>query len=110
MKIASIFENLHIEKRVAITPETAKKYISLGFEVLLPNGFASHLGFSNDEYSKLGVKILDDEKEILANANILVQLGLLSEEKFLLMKEKQTLVGVLNPYENKEKLDTILWI
>ena len=50
--------------------------------------FAAHLGFSNDEYSKLGVKILDDEKEILANANILVQLSLLSDEKFLIKKIK----------------------
>ena len=108
MKIASILENLQIEKRVAITPETAKKYIDLGFEVLLPKGFAAHLGFSNDDYSKLGVKILDDEKEILDNANILVQLSLLSDEKFLLMKENQALIGVLNPYENKEKLNTLV--
>ena len=35
MRIASILENLNIEKRVAITPEIAKKYISLGLEVSL---------------------------------------------------------------------------
>ena len=34
MKIASILENQKIEKRIAITPEIAKKYISLGLEVL----------------------------------------------------------------------------
>ena len=33
MKIASTSENQNIEKRVAITPEIAKKYISLGIEV-----------------------------------------------------------------------------
>ena len=35
MKIASILENQTIEKRIAVTPEIAKKYISLGLEVLL---------------------------------------------------------------------------
>ena len=35
MRIASILENQKIEKRIAITPEIAKKYISLGFEVSL---------------------------------------------------------------------------
>ena len=35
MKIASISENQKIEKRIAITPEIAKKYISLGFQVSL---------------------------------------------------------------------------
>ena len=44
MKIASILENQKIEKRVAITPQIAKKYISLGIEVLLPENYASHLG------------------------------------------------------------------
>ena len=37
MKIVSILENQNIEKRIAITPEIAKKYISLGFEVSLAN-------------------------------------------------------------------------
>jgi NAD(P) transhydrogenase subunit alpha len=44
MKIASISENQEIEKRIAITPEIAKKYLSLGFEVSLCENYASHLG------------------------------------------------------------------
>ena len=35
MKIGSIVENLDLEKRVAITPEIAKKFVSNGFEVSL---------------------------------------------------------------------------
>ena len=35
MRIVSVSENLNIEKRIAITPEIAKKYISLGLEVSL---------------------------------------------------------------------------
>ena len=82
MKIASILENQKIEKRIAITPEIAKKYISLGFEVFLFENYGAHLGILDDEYKKLGVKISNDEKEILNNANVIVQLGLLSGEKF----------------------------
>ena len=44
MKIASILENQKIEKRIAITPEIAKKYISLGLEVSLAENYGSHLG------------------------------------------------------------------
>ena len=57
MKIASILENQKIEKRVAITPEIAKKYISLGLEVLLPENYGSHLGFNDEEYKELGASI-----------------------------------------------------
>ena len=57
MKIASILENQKIEKRIAITPEIAKKYISLGLEVSLPENYGSHLGIKDDEYKELGVSI-----------------------------------------------------
>ena len=33
MRIGSILENQNIEKRIAITPDIAKKYIALGFEI-----------------------------------------------------------------------------
>jgi NAD(P) transhydrogenase subunit alpha len=37
MRIVSVSENKKIEKRIAITPEIAKKYITgLGFELLYP--------------------------------------------------------------------------
>ena len=108
MKIASILENQKIEKRIAITPEIAKKYISLGLEVSLPENYGSHLGIKDDEYKELGVSILKDEKEILTGADIIVQLGLLDDGKSSLLKENQTFIGVLNPYDNKDKINDLV--
>ena len=108
MRIVSILENKKIEKRVAITPEIAKKYIALGFEVSLSENYAEHLGFNDNEYKELGVKISKDEKEIITSADVIVQLGLLPENKISQIKENQTLVGILNPYNNKEKIDTLV--
>jgi len=45
--------------------------------------------------------------EVINLSNIIVQLGLLSEDKYSLIKEDKTLIGVLNPYDNKEKLDKL---
>ena len=108
MKIASILENQKIEKRIAITPEIAKKYLSLGFEVTLSENYGSHLGINDEEYKELGVLTLNDEKEIIINADIIVQLGLLSDDKNSLLKENQSFIGVLNPYDNKEKIDKLV--
>ena len=108
MLIGSILENQNFEKRIAITPEIVKKYISLGFELSLVENYGSHLGFKDKEYSDLGVKFLKNEKEILENADLIVQLGILSDEKISLIGEKQTLIGVLNPYENKDKLQAMV--
>ena len=95
------------DKRIAITPEIVKKYISLGFEIFLVKNYGSHLGFSDNEFLDVGVKF-KDEKEIVKNSNIITQLGILSDEKLSMMSEKQILIGVLNPYDNKDKLQTLV--
>jgi len=107
MKIVSILENQNIEKRIAITPEIAKKYIALGMEVSLPINYGKHLGHQDSEYSKIGVIISKDEKEIISNADVIVQLGLPSDEKNTLIKENQNLIGILNTYDNQDKLNNL---
>ena len=106
MKIGSILENHNIEKRIAITPEIVKKYISLGLEVCLIENYGSHLGIKDEQYKNIGANILRDETEVL-NSDIIVQLGMLSDDKSSILKENQTIVGVLNPYNNKEKLENL---
>ena len=85
MKIASISENKSIEKRIAITPEIAKKYISYGFELFLTKNYGDHLGFKDEEYESLGVKLSSDQKEVLVKGDIIIQLGLLSDENLSLL-------------------------
>ena len=108
MRIVSILENQNIEKRIAITPEIAKKYIGMGFEVSLSENYANHLGIKDEEYKELGVKTSNNDNEILNSADIIIQLGLLNDEKISKIKENQILIGVLNPYDNKDKIDDLL--
>ena len=104
MRIGSIQENQNIEKRISITPEIVKKYTSLGFDVCLSENYGSHLGINDKQFKDVGVNIIKNETEILNSSDIIVQLGILSDDKFSAIKENQTLVGVLNPYINREKL------
>ena len=108
MRIASVSENKKIEKRIAITPDIGKKYISLGFEVSLPENYGEHLGFKDSDYKETGIKIFKDEKEVLNNADVIVQLGLLSEDKISLIKKNQTLIGVFNAHNNQEKINILV--
>ena len=108
MRIGSISENIKIEKRIAITPEIVKKYTLLGFEVCLSENYGSHLGIKDKQYTELGVKIIKDENEILNSSDIIVQLGIPSNDKSSELKENQSLIGILNPYDNNEKLQILL--
>jgi NAD(P) transhydrogenase subunit alpha len=108
MRIVSVLENQKIEKRIAITPEIAKKYIALGFEVCIQESYGEHLGFKDSEFKEFGVKIFQDTKEVLSDADVIVQLGLPSDEIISLLKENQTLIGVMDPYNNEKKIDSIV--
>ena len=107
MNIVSLLENKEKEKRVAITPEITKKYIDLGFNLFLPNNYGSHLGFDDNDYKNFGVKFFESEKEIINNADIIIQLGMLEDDKLSLLKENQTLIGSLNLFSNKEKIKSL---
>ena len=48
-----------------------------------------------------------NEKEIINNSDIIIQLGLPDDEKLSKLKENQTLVGSLNAFSNKEKLENL---
>ena len=64
MNLASL-KKPNIEKRIAITPEIAKKYISLGFKVSLLKNYGIHLGFNDEDYKNSGVNFLDNEEELI---------------------------------------------
>ncbi len=108
MNLVSISENKNIEKRIALTPEIAKKYINLGFKLFLPNNYGIHLGFNNEDYKDIGVNLLDSEKDIVNKADIIIQLNLPDDEKLSLLKENQTLIGSLNAFSNNEKLKNLV--
>ena len=107
MNIGSILEDKAIEKRIAITPEIAKKYFNLGFNLKLPKNYGIHLGFSDKEYENLGVELLSKDEEVIKNSEIIIQLGLPSNEKLSFFQENQTLIGSLNVFLNEEKLNNL---
>jgi NAD(P) transhydrogenase subunit alpha len=107
MRISSLIEDINLEKRISITPEIAKKYISLGFKLSLPKNYGAHLGFSDDEYKDLGINLIDSDEEIINNSDIIIQLSLPNKNKLSLFKENQILIGSLNSFSNKEKLENL---
>ena len=108
MKVGSILENLEIEKRVAITPDIVKKYISLGLDVNLSKDYGSHLGISYKQFEAEGANILADDEEVISNSNAILQMNMLSDQNCHKLKKDQILIGVLNPFSNEKKLKEII--
>ncbi len=107
MIVGSVSEDKNLEKRVAITPDIIKKYNSIGLKVHLSQNYASHLGISDIEYEQEGAIIFKNDDEVIKSSNAILQINILSDENLNKLKQKQILVGILNPYSNEKKLKEI---
>ena len=106
MIIGTVSENKELEKRISITPEIAKKYISNGFEVMIEKDLASHLGISDKDFLEEGCKI-DSRENVLNKSNIILQLNLPDEKSTNLLNENKILIGNFNSSSNKEVITKI---
>ena len=104
MIIGSISENKNLEKRISITPDIAKKYITNGFKILLENDYGSHLGISDEEFLKVGCKI-EKKENILHQSDIVLQLDLPEENNLEFFKDNKFLIGSFNANQNLEKIN-----
>ena len=107
MNIGSVSEDQKLEKRVALTPEIAKKYINLGFKVCVTENYGQHLGFKKSDFVEQGVEVTKGSKEVIEKSNIILQMGLLNDEKLSILRSDQIYIGVLNPHLNSDKLNLL---
>ena len=106
MIIGSLLENKKIEKRISITPDLVKKYINVGFKIILEKNYGSHLGFLDQEYEKEGCELLN-KSDVFDKSNIILQLNLPEDEILKNLKQNQSLIGVFNAHENMNKLKNL---
>ncbi len=108
MIVGSTKEDLTQEKRVSLTPETAKNIIGLGLKVFLEKNYASHLGIQDNEYTKVGVEIKDSPNDVLNSSNLIIRVNCPSENEINVLKENTILIGMFNPSKNKNQIGKII--
>ena len=106
MIVGSISENRDLEKRVSITPDIAKRYISKGFKVLIEKNYGTHLGFSDQEYQSSGCEI-DLKNNVIDKSNILLQFNIPNQESLEKIKSDKILIGTFNYYNNEDQLKNL---
>ena len=81
MIVGPIKENTTIEKRISITPESAKNIIGLGLKVCVEKGYAIHLGIDDKDYKDIGVEIKPSSEEVLNSSNLVTKVNCPSEDE-----------------------------
>jgi len=100
--IGSVKEDLSLEKRISITPETTKKFTGLGFNINLEKGYAEHLGLKDKEYEINGATFSESRKDVLKKSEIILKVNFPSEDEINLIKDKSIFIGQFDPKISKE--------
>ncbi|MFZ1413459.1 MAG: Re/Si-specific NAD(P)(+) transhydrogenase subunit alpha [Defluviicoccus sp.] len=109
MKIAIPRERMPGETRVAATPDIVKKYVGLGFEVIVETGAGEASAMSDAEYQAAGATIGGDERETLGQADVVlkVQRPLLNGDanELALLKPGAILVAQLAALTHRDEVE-----
>ena len=108
MIVGSTKEDLTLEKRVSLTPETAKNILGLGLKICIEKDYASHLGIKDSEYKNAGVEIKNSPDEVLSSSNLLMKVNCPLEKEISKLNAKTILIGMLNPSKNKNQINEII--
>jgi H+-translocating NAD(P) transhydrogenase subunit alpha len=95
------------EPRVALTPETAKKFKSLGARVLLESGAGDRSFMPDRLYSEAGAEIVGSVAEALAPADIILKVGRPSQAELEAMKPGAIYAAMLDPYTGRDGLEAL---
>ena len=107
MILGSVIDSDINEKRIPISLDTVKKYISNGFSVQLEKDFGKNSNINDAELQKLGAKIITKE-EIYKTSDIVVKINCPTDSEISLIKEGAVLIGSFFPYLNKDKINKLL--
>ncbi len=93
------------ENRVAAVPETVKKMISMGLEVIVENGAGEGASISDGAFTAAGASIAD-KKKVFA-ADLLLKARPPSDSEIAMMKKDAMLIGLLEPYGDNPLADKL---
>jgi NAD(P) transhydrogenase subunit alpha len=94
------------EKRVAIVPESAKKLIGYGLNVLVEAGAAVEASLSDADYEQVGAQIVD-AKTLYSKSQIIMKVQKPSQEEIELMSQNSCLICMLQPFSSPQTIKAL---
>ena len=105
MRIGVIKETAAGENRVALTPETAKKFSGLGYEVVIQSGAGVASSYPDEQYTAAGASVAATAADAVGSADIVLKVVAPTAEEAGLMKSGAIVLAAFAPHAN-DNLDT----
>ena len=105
MRIGVIKETAAGENRVALTPETAKKFTSLGYDVVVQSGAGVASSCPDAQYTAAGATVAPSAADALKDADLVLKVIAPTADEAGLMKSGAIVLAAFAPHAN-DNLDT----
>ena len=102
LTVAVVRERLPGERRVALVPDTARKYAGLGAVVRMEQSAGIESHFLDSDYE--GVIAVPGVAEAYAGADLILRVTPPSAEEIAALPEGAMLIGLLAPYADRERI------
>ena len=100
--IAAIGERAPGESRIALVPETAKKFAALGATLRLEKTAGASSHFLDADYTE--VNLVNGPGDAYGGANVILRVTPPTVDEIALIPEGAVLIGLLKPFEDKVRL------
>ena len=108
MKIGVPKEIKPQENRIGLTPDSVKILTSNGHEVLVENNGGFEAGFYNDQYKRVGAKIIDKAEDIFNDSDIIVKVKEPLSNEVKMIRENQIVFTYLHLAAAKELTEGLI--
>ncbi|MFN3867857.1 MAG: NAD(P)(+) transhydrogenase (Re/Si-specific) subunit alpha, partial [Hyphomicrobiaceae bacterium] len=95
------------ETRVAVSPDSVKKFTGMGAKVRVQSGAGSRSYIPDDALKAAGAEIVASEAEALSGADMLLSVRRPSPEKLAQLKPGAMVFAILNPYDDRAGLEAL---
>jgi NAD(P) transhydrogenase subunit alpha len=102
MKIGIPKERRDDERRAAASPDTIKRYKGLGLEPVVEAGAGDGAAVADQAFADAGATVVSDGSAW--DSDLVLKVQRPTEEEMSRLKQGQVLVGMLDPYNNKEQV------
>ena len=96
MKVGTIKEIKKHEYRVGLTPNAVEEYINAGHTVFVEKGAGEGSGYTDEQYTAAGAKIMTTAQDVWAEAEMIVKVKEPLESEYRLVRENQILYTYLH--------------
>jgi proton-translocating NAD(P)+ transhydrogenase subunit alpha len=102
MKLAVLKETKPHERRVAATPDTIKKFIGLGFDVVVETGAGVSASIPDAAFEAAGARIASDAAAAARDADVVLKVQSPTAQELTTLKKGALLIAILSPLTDRD--------